>query len=117
MIFLANENIPMKSINYLRDKGLDVLSIIELSPGISDKEVLLLAKKERRIILTFDRDYGYIIFKENIIFNEGLVYFRLIPNEADKPGIILNELLNKGISLNGFFTVVSSNNIRQKSLL
>ncbi len=63
-MFLANENIPLKSIKILREKGYDVKAIIEKFPGISDKEVLKIAKNENRIILTFDRDYGKLLFKK-----------------------------------------------------
>ncbi|MEW5920437.1 MAG: DUF5615 family PIN-like protein [Bacillota bacterium] len=70
MKFLANENIPLKSIEVLRKKGFDVKSVSELFPGISDKEVLTFAKKEQRIILTFDKDYGYLLYKEGIAFKK-----------------------------------------------
>ena len=36
-MFLANENIPLKSIKILREKGYDVKAVIEEFPGISDK--------------------------------------------------------------------------------
>ena len=51
-MFLANENIPLKSIKILRKNGYDVKAIIEEFPGVSDEEVLRIAKKENRIILT-----------------------------------------------------------------
>lgn len=37
MKFLANENFPGPSIAYLRDNNIDVKSIAEHSPGISDE--------------------------------------------------------------------------------
>ena len=40
MLFLANENFPLESIRKLREEGYDVASIIEDSPGITDKEIL-----------------------------------------------------------------------------
>jgi uncharacterized protein with PIN domain len=45
----------------LRTEGFDVLSISELSPGISDDVVLKLARDQGRILLTFDRDYGELV--------------------------------------------------------
>ncbi|ABU82246.1 DUF5615 family PIN-like protein [Ignicoccus hospitalis] len=57
---LADENIPRTAIVTLREKGYDVVSVWELSPGISDEEVVELAIKERRIIVTFDKDFGRI---------------------------------------------------------
>ena len=39
MNFLANENIPLKSIKGLRESGYDIASITEECPGISDEKV------------------------------------------------------------------------------
>lgn len=62
MRFLANENFPLPSVRLLRSAGHDVLSITEESPGISDDRILTRAVAEERIILTFDRDYGELIY-------------------------------------------------------
>ena len=53
---LANENIPLGSVQALRKNGYDVISISERSLGISDENVLQLASTENRVIVTFDRD-------------------------------------------------------------
>ena len=63
MNFLANENFPRPSTIILRENGLSVKSIQEDFPGISDEEVIEIASKSNLIILTFDSDYGEIIFK------------------------------------------------------
>ena len=44
MLFLANENFPQPSILILRNAGEDVVSVTQLKPGISDLEVLEIAK-------------------------------------------------------------------------
>ncbi|WP_457385756.1 DUF5615 family PIN-like protein [Thermostichus sp. OS-CIW-26] len=56
MQFLVNENFPRLSICLLRGAGLDVASLSEEAPGTKDFEVLARAAREKRIILTFDRD-------------------------------------------------------------
>jgi predicted nuclease of predicted toxin-antitoxin system len=63
MQLLANENFPLVSVQLLRQANYDVASITEDSPGIEDPEVLARAVDEQRIILTFDRDYGELIFR------------------------------------------------------
>jgi predicted nuclease of predicted toxin-antitoxin system len=50
----------------LREVGHDVVSISELYPGISDREVLEIATKEQRAIITFDSDYGELVFFEGV---------------------------------------------------
>jgi len=67
MKLLANENFPLKSILYLRGKNFDIVSIGQEIPGITDEIVIPLANEQDRIILTFDRDYGELIFKKNLL--------------------------------------------------
>ena len=62
MRFLANENFPLTSVRLLRQAGHDVVSITEETPGVADDHILARAVIEDRIILTFDRDYGELIF-------------------------------------------------------
>lgn len=62
MKLLANENFPYPSIFYLRDKGFDIVSIGMENPSIKDSEIMSIAINESRTILTFDRDYGELIF-------------------------------------------------------
>ena len=57
-MLLADENVPAKAIEILRARGIDVVAIRELSPGIADEAVLDLAVAEVRILVSFDRDYG-----------------------------------------------------------
>jgi len=63
MKLLANENFPLDSVIYLREKGFDIKYIGTDLSGILDSEVMEMAEKEDRTILTFDRDYGELIFK------------------------------------------------------
>ena len=74
---LADENIPRTVIIVLRKRGYDVASIWELRPGMSDEEVVELAIKESRIIITFDKDFGRIaLLKPNVT---GVILLRIPP--------------------------------------
>ena len=63
MRFLANENYPSPSVKILREEGFEVRAISESDYGISDPEVIKIAVEQELVILTFDRDYGEIIFR------------------------------------------------------
>ena len=115
-MFLANENIPKKSIDLLREKDVDIKSIGETSAGISDNKVITIAQKEQRTILTFDKDYGYLIYKKNIAFSAGLIYFRFIPERPDSVGELLIKLISSGVVFKEYFTVIHSGSIRQKPI-
>ena len=43
---LADENVPIEAVEALKRKGVDIVSVIEFSPGLSDREVLDLANRE-----------------------------------------------------------------------
>lgn len=58
MRFIADENIPNALILAIRRKGHSVKDLKEENlTGISDQDLLAIANKEKRIIITFDKDF------------------------------------------------------------
>ncbi len=55
--FLTDENIPLEVVEEIAKKGIDIQSISLLNPGIEDVDVLKLAHREKRILITFDKDF------------------------------------------------------------
>ncbi len=113
-MFLANENFPRPSTLLLRSKGFNVKSIQEEYQGISDEEVIKISLELELIILTFDRDYGELIFKYAKENPPSVVYFREKGNAPDFAANYLLNLLELKIKLVNAFTVVEVNNIRQR---
>ena len=97
MDFLANENFPVASIALVRRAGHDVASIIEETPGSKDRDILKRAHEEKRIILTFDRDYGELIYRNKEVCPAGLVFFRFSPSTPEEPAHILLSIIAKGL--------------------
>ena len=117
MRFLADENFPFPSIKVLREKGFEIISVSEILSGISDEEVLRKVSAENPIILTFDRDYGELIFKYQKENPPAVVYFRTkgqTPNEAGK--ILSDKIEAEGILLENSFTVIEATGVRQRKL-
>ena len=115
--FLANENFPYPSIKLLREKGFEIVSIGEEYSGISDERVLKIAVEKKLVILTFDRDYGELIFKYMKETPPAVVYFRTKGDHPADSGKLLIELLEKPeFKLIGFFTVIEETGIRQRKL-
>ena len=46
----------------LADLGHDTLSAVEKTPGVSDEALLTLAMRERRVLITLDKDFGELVF-------------------------------------------------------
>ena len=62
--FYANENIEGEVVAYLRSRGHDVRYGAEIAPREADEQVLERATEEGRILLTNDKDFGALCFKE-----------------------------------------------------
>lgn len=57
MKFLADINIPQSVISYLIQKNYDVLDLKKVNLLTKDTEIIKSAQKERRIVLTLDKDF------------------------------------------------------------
>ncbi len=115
MKFLANENFPHPSIDLIRNSGYHVISIAETNAGISDHVVIEISLQNNLIILTFDKDYGEIIFKEKILIPPSIVFFRFKGNDSRFAGNVICKLLKDNVELNHHFTVVEESGIRQRA--
>ena len=67
--------------------------------------------------LTFDRDYGDLIFKFMLSIPKGVIYFRFRPSTPEEPAeYILRLLAMSSLSLDGKFTVAERDRVRQRPL-
>ncbi|MGH9785718.1 MAG: DUF5615 family PIN-like protein [Terriglobia bacterium] len=62
MRFLADECCDFAAVLSLRADGHDVLAVSEFQGRSVDKEVMELALTENRILLTADKDFGWLVF-------------------------------------------------------
>lgn len=117
MKWLADENIPKGAITFLRQRGEDVIAIVESNPGIPDVQVIKFARDQQCFLLSFDRDHGDLIFSRAVSPPRGVVYLRLHPPNAEILEQILAGLIMLGEKvLDGQFTVVAQDNMRQRAL-
>ena len=64
MRFLADECCDFAAVRALRAHGHDVLAVCEFQHGSVDKDVMDLALIEERILLTEDKDFGWLHGRE-----------------------------------------------------
>ena len=64
MRFLADENFPGDAVAALRSTGHDVTWVRTAMPGSADADILETAQRERRVLLTFDRDFGELAWRQ-----------------------------------------------------
>ncbi len=77
MKLLANENVPASAIHALRDAGHDVLWARTDLPGATDPHVLERAVRESRLLVTFDKDFGELVYRQGLAAAGGVILFRL----------------------------------------
>ncbi len=115
MKLLANENFPLASVSLFEKSGFDIIAIGKDYSGSTDSEVMELAIRENRTILTFDRDYGELIFKKGFKPKPGVIYLRwksFLPHEPGEYLIMLFQTVQ--IKFQNRLTVIRENSIRQK---
>lgn len=117
MKFIADENFPLPSVRRLQQQEHDVVAVIIDAPGSTDDDILAWAARERRIILTFDRDFGELIFRKRMPVPAGIIFLRFEPLTPEEPAQHLLRLLAiQGLSWENRFTVVKRNQVRQRVL-
>ena len=116
MKWLADENFPITSFKIVAAKGWDIKHISFENPSIQDFEVIERAINEERIILTFDSDFGTLVFKEGHR-PLGVIYFRLPHFLPEIPAQILLDMEKHGFYTFEFhFTVIDDDGIRQRTI-
>lgn len=115
MKLLTNENIPFASVLRLRALGYDVAAIGESHKSISDEAVISLANDEARTIITFDRDYGTLIFQQGLKSVKGVIYLRLEQYEPEDPADLVHQLITQmNLDPLGCLTVFDGTFMRQR---
>jgi predicted nuclease of predicted toxin-antitoxin system len=77
MNFLFDQSADFRLIPHLRTLGHDVVAISREYPhSLADEEVLAIARKEQRILVVADRDFGELIFHQERA-HAGVIFFRL----------------------------------------
>ncbi|VVB69663.1 Uncharacterised protein [uncultured archaeon] len=116
MRLLADENIPLKAVQLLREKGHDILSIGEMAPKTSDEDILKLAEKDGRLLLTFDKDFGELACNSTLPLSCGIILFRIPLRSADFIAAMIAQILESRSDWPGNFAVVESSRIRLRKL-
>ena len=116
MKILANENFPKTSVLFLQSIGYDVKSIGIDESGISDHEVMKIAITDNRLIVTFDSDYGELIFKYGYKPSAGVIYLRIMEYIPEYPGQLIHNVLSTSkLDFTHKLSVIDKNGIRQRS--
>ncbi len=116
MKFLIDESVEKPIVDWLRDRKYDVEYVAESSSGITDEEVIRIANNESRILITNDKDFGELIFRQGKI-TQGILLIRAVNEESSNKLRLLKEVLKKAKNkLEGSFIVVNETGIRIRKI-
>ena len=112
MRFLVDECTGPGVAKWLRDKGHEVFSVYEESPGIDDLSIITKAFNEKWLLITNDNDFCVKVFRDRVP-HVGVVYLRLSNERTQNKIDVIRELLtNHSESLSGRFVVVTESKVR-----
>ncbi len=94
MKFLADEDVPYNNVKFLRANDADIISILDVQRSLKDKEVLEYAKKEKRILITFDKDFIELVINQNIK-SYGIILLRISPKSEAYVQSVLEYLVKE----------------------
>ncbi len=114
---VADENIAFSTIMELRGIGCSVTSIAETMSGATDEVVLHHACSINAVLLTFDRDYGELIFKRRLGTPYAVLYLRSIPASPAEMMNIVEGLLSGRLAgdIAGYLVVWTRDGIRKRA--
>jgi predicted nuclease of predicted toxin-antitoxin system len=110
---LANENIPRLLVARLRELGHDVRWMLEEQRGIDDPLVLAQSIQQGRVLLTNDKDFGHLVFRQGKDASCGIILIRLISrSQTELTELVVPVLERLESSWPGQFAVISEKKIR-----
>jgi predicted nuclease of predicted toxin-antitoxin system len=112
MRFVADECTGPTVARWLRQLQHDVLSVYEEARGLDDDEILQKAVADNRILITNDKDFGEMIFREGKT-HRGVILLRLEDERvANKIGVLERLLEQYADQLAGNFVVATESTVR-----
>jgi predicted nuclease of predicted toxin-antitoxin system len=110
--FVADENVDALIVAEVRAMGHEVWSVAEQTSGVADEDVLQRASQRDAILVTADKDFGEMVFRQRRA-STGVLLLRLggLPSEA-KARLVIDTLTEHGERLIFAFSVLAPQALR-----
>jgi len=117
MNLLADENVDKPIVDHLRYNGFSVIYIAEIDASIPDEKVLEKANLQEALLLTGDKDFGELVFRQRLV-TLGVCLIRLSGLSLDmKSRLVTNALLCHGEEMYERFSVLTPAGLRIREKL
>ncbi len=112
MRLLADENCDFAVVRALRSAGHDVAAVSDFQQRSDDRELMEMAYREGRILLTEDKDFGWLTFV-GLLDNPGVVLIRFPAAARRTLATSVTRLVSElGPKLTGTFVVLGPGSVR-----
>lgn len=111
---LLDENVPRSTGALLAQAGHDVAHVADSEPTASDRRVVAIARDAGRMLVTFDADFGDLIYQHGEAPPEAILYLRLHPIDSVVAASAV--LLALSTPIAGQFVVCTREGMRQRPL-
>ncbi len=116
MLWLVDECVDAGLVEQLRQYGHDVVYMSDVAPRASDAEVMNRAEHEVRLLLTEDKDFGDLVFRQRRPV-PGVVLLRIgVLQRERKSERLLAAVERFGNTLFGRYTVIEEWRFRARPL-
>jgi predicted nuclease of predicted toxin-antitoxin system len=115
--FTCDEGVDRQIVEALRSAGHDVTYVAEQSPGLVDEDVLQSASREGRVLVTADKDFGELVFRQGRL-HSGITLVRLHGLDPSEKGrVAVAAIAEHGSELEQSFAVLEQGRIRIRKRL
>ena len=113
MNFVIDANISQEIAEHLSTSFTHTfISIQKTNPCLNDEDILMLAVEENAIVITADKDFGEMVFRQKLL-HKGILLIRIGDGNYEELKLILENIIRDfGESLTEKFVVYQKNKIR-----
>jgi len=109
---VADEGVDRQVVERLREAGHTVWYLAEMDPGTGDKEVLGLANREGAVLITADKDFGEMVYRQHLV-HPGVILIRLSGlSSAAKAQLVAEAIKAHSREFTHSFAVITHSAIR-----
>ena len=99
----------------LRSAGHDVVAVGAVARGSSDRMVLQLAVRENRLLLTFDKDFGELAFRD-LHATAGVILLRISARSPSAVADMVVRAIGRRDDWGGHFSIIDDTQTRMTAL-
>ncbi|MFC6222841.1 DUF5615 family PIN-like protein [Hymenobacter artigasi] len=112
MRFVVDAGVGTSVERLLREMGYATVAVRDVDPHLPDVEVLALARQHTAIVITMDKDFGDLIFKEHQP-HHGILLLRLEEATGPERAAVVQLILEQhAAELPGRFAVFQNDRLR-----